>query len=182
MIPRTRYPIDSHPTTVIPRPQLLPRITSYVLIPMIKPSKKPSMRKERSTTWCSRGLNLNIKVDFSVLASTTHGRWNKQTNDFLKLCADTKLSNYNTSCAHDPSNDPGSTGAPKWIKQQQVRRWGARLAVALQKGNFDAITSGIVASERRVPKRVIQQRPRQRRRGSADLIDGVSLTWIAVGL
>ena len=74
------------------------------------------------------------------------GGWNEQTNEFLRLCADTKLSNYSMSSAHDPSNGPGSTGAPKWIKRQQVRRWGARLAVALQKGNLGAITSGIVAS------------------------------------
>ena len=92
-----------------------------------------------------RGPNLAIKVDFRVLASTTHGRWNEETRDFLKLCADTKLSNYNTSSYHDASNEPGSTGAPKWVKQQQIRRWGARLAVALQKGNLNAITSGIVA-------------------------------------
>ena len=69
-----------------------------------------------------RGPNLAVKVDVRVLASTTHGRWNKQTNDFLRLCADTKLSNYSTSSAHDPSNGPGSTGAPKWVNQQQVRQ------------------------------------------------------------
>ena len=108
--------------------------------------EEAKLRKRRHYSLVlERGPNLAVKVDFRVFASTTHGRWSKETYDFLKLCAETKLSRY--SMGSEPGV-PGSTGAPKWIQRKQVRRWGTRLAVALQQGNHDAITSGIVDSIR----------------------------------